>query len=225
MTWRAIPSGNGAFRRAIYLAGESAWLTVAASVLGLPVYPDGTRSLPGPATLLVALVVAALATRLSLSLPIGDQLRGKVVVATALVDAIVLGSIAAIPIGSMFDGNAILWVLPGRVGLVWVGSVLLFLVAGWRGVPAGRDVLDAETVNRSLRTSASALAVLFLVNGLTGRSINDDSGLYVTSTIVVVATGLIGLPLARLDQLARTASASEGDRLRTSREWLGMLIG
>jgi hypothetical protein len=144
-----------------------------------------------------------------------------------------LGLLAAVAVGA----GAILATRPGldwlavpaelagvpgwRASLAMIVTVLIW----WRGLAAGRAPLMMDTVEAGFRRAVIALVVLFLGNQVAPPSLAVAGETLLGLALLALATGLMGLPLARIVEMREAASRREGPALPVSGSWLAMLGG
>lgn len=205
---------------ALLLLGAFGWLNAWSAALGLWFgLAEGRPVLPLELTA-AALIVAALGTAGGLRL-IPRRVARLLIAIVGLVLAIAVGgSHLSIVIGR--PGQP--WVqVGGAPELADLAAAGLILVAWWQGIAAGRARVTIDQVEASFRTAILALVSLLLINALVPAQSTVPVSVLIVSLLIVLAAGLIGLPLARISDLnARRRS----DRpLSVSRPWLTMLIG
>ncbi len=195
---------------ALIAVGEIAWLYGWSSGLGHCV--PGTLNVPllGVAQVAGTLIAGLLAT--SLLVRTGLSLR-KVRLALACLGLAAGAALALVPNWPVAV-DALGRVIPtgGLAVLMW-----------WRGMTLGSARLGTDDVRGRFRTSVVALAALLVMDVFAKGSQALSSEALVASALVVVFTGLVGLPLANVVELGEANRSGSPGAINA--HWLGMLVG
>jgi hypothetical protein len=229
---RSVPAGVGFLRGrpvrqvqlGLMLAGEAAWLYAWSLALAYLIDPSAPY-LPLDAVQLAAvLAAAAAAARLAAFVP-SLRLARLLLALAGLMVSLALGSQA-------------LWTTAAQTGwpaawdMAWQGSlglrvgvaVLLSVIAWLRGIAAGHSRLTLDNVEGAFRLGIMALAAGLLVRAAT--PVRDAAGTasLTAAALVLLLSGLIGLPLARILDVSERPAAPDEPPLRVSGPWLAMLL-
>lgn len=194
--------------------------------LGLGAWLDPQRSGPvvGWPGVLALIVVSTLLTRRLLRSP---SKASRLALG-------VLGVLAGLAVGASVAAG-----MPGVGGWgdfwrVWetssysfrvIAAALVAVVAWWRGIVAGRSRLTLDEVVGASRNATFVLVAVFLLNALAGGANAVSIAPLVGATLVVLFASLVGIPLARVRDVATSERNAGQDTLALNRYWLGMLIG
>ncbi|MCL4535147.1 MAG: DUF4129 domain-containing protein [Bacteroidetes bacterium] len=100
----------------------------------------------------------------------------------------------------------------------------LAAVAWQRGVLLGRSRPDVATMEGSFRIGIIAICGLLALVGLAGSAIRLSSDALIPSTLVLLITGLVGMPLARIADAGSRPRHHQSPALAPSGPWLTMLL-
>ena len=206
-------------QQVLRFVGEAAWLLAWSAVLGHWLDPTAGPALP--LWLLGCLLVAGAAVAGSVSrrsaptwMPFAVSLLGVVAAVSAglLASALAAGGLDIPTLGRSSVGSR-----------VFVASCLA-LVAWWRGNRLGTNPPGLYEVEGQFRFGVLALAGLLALVAVLGAGAAPETITLVEPALVVVASGLLGVPLARI---AETSGATRADspQLAPSGPWIGTLLG
>ncbi len=208
----------------LILAGEAAWIFAWAVTLGA--WIDSTRAplLDLPALLLILLLSSSLA-RLAAGSGRGWRWLRLATVVLGLVVAIAPSIVAlglpsdlgqgAVSLNSALEGDT----LPRAL---FAGG--LSFLAWRRGVGVGRALPDLAAVDDGFRDGVIAMSSLLAFVGLAGAAAPLPSDALIPSTLVVLLSGLIGMPLARILDVSARPRHRHGPELLPGAPWLVMLL-
>ncbi len=208
----------------LVLAGEAAWLFAWSLALAYLIDPFAPYLPLDTLQLAVVLSGAAMAARLAAFMP---SLRfARLLLALAgLAVSLALGSqalwTAATHIGWPAAWDAA-W--QGSLGLRVGAAVLLSVIAWLRGIAAGRSRLSSDSVEGAFRLGIIALAAGLLVHAATPARDAASTASLTLATLVLLISGLLGLPLARILDTSERPAAPDEPPLRVSGPWLAMLL-
>ncbi|MBI3969409.1 MAG: DUF4129 domain-containing protein [Chloroflexi bacterium] len=203
------------------LSAEAGWLFAWSAA------PGGWLDPPAPVLALPALAgilaVAALATKLDRRLPSPETAQTALPLIGLLVAAgVALLTWATLPAvggrGAPVEASAP--ILDIRV----LEATALALLAWWRGLTMGGTPLTAERAEAALRLAVGALFGLFLVDLTVSARPPGSASPLVGAALVVLCSGLVGLPLARVLDLAESPRHRAEPRLGVGGHWLVMLL-
>jgi hypothetical protein len=167
-------------------------------------------------------LAAAVVTRL-----IGRASAGRLArLGIASIGLLVAVAVAGFAVGQPPWSGRGAWATMMATTLGWypTSAAALALVAWWRGIAAGRASFTVDVVESGFRGAVTGLVGLFLIALLAGSSRAVPTGSLTSLAVVVLFTGLLGMPLARI---LHAGDARHPDRpaLRISRQWLSLLLG
>lgn len=208
----------------LVLAGEAAWLYAWSLALAYLIDPSAAY-LPLDVFQLVAVLAGAVAgARLAAFMP-SLHLARLLLALAGLVVSLVLGS-QALWTAAAQTGWPVAWEMAwqGSLGLRVGAAVLLSVIAWLRGIAAGRSRLGLDSVESAFRLGIMALAAGLLVHA--AAPVRDAAGTagLTTAALVLLISGLIGLPLARILDTSQRPASPEEPPLRVSGPWLAMLL-
>jgi hypothetical protein len=207
---------------ALYLTGDVAWIFAWSVAIGAWIdAAEGAPPLQIEAIAGIALA-AALVTRLV------PRVSNERVVRLAVAG---LGLFAALAVAGLAvgqppwsgDGGWARLVATPR-GWYPASTAALALIAWWRGIAAGRASFTVDVVASGFRGAVTGLVGLFLIALLAGSTSAVPAGPLTSLAVVVLFTGLLGMPLARILH-AGNAGHPGSAPLRVSRQWLSLLLG
>lgn len=206
---------------ALVVAGEAIWLLAWSQIAG------GWLTSTGGASLLpVWAVIALLAGSVLASRLLGQRRTMRGVRLGLALLGLVLALAAGLQAGMASGVDwavAWRWIAAAELPFRPVATAILALLAWWRGLVAGQALLSLDEVEVAFRRGVGALAVLAVVNALMPAGAAAPAGPLVWAALGVLATGLLGLPLARLLDLRATVARAGGPVVRLDRHWLGLL--
>jgi uncharacterized protein DUF4129 len=218
------PDGLRQVQVGLALALEAGWLFAWSAAIGAIDAAD-PRPLIGPAALLGLLVTANLVTRLIARLRRGAALARLALALLGLLLALLLGANALL--GASWPANwPGLWLLvrTSEYGLRAFIVVGLALLVWWRGLLVGRANPSLDTAEGGLRLASGALALLFLLQVFAPR--NDQVLARLGGAVLLaLASGLLGLPLAAVQDQHQRARYAGAPRPAIGGPWLGLLLG
>jgi hypothetical protein len=218
---RAGRDPAGWLQLALVVAGEAIWLLAWSQVAGSWLMLSGGAPLL-PAWAIAALLIGAVAgSRL-----LGQRrtTRGARLGLAALGVALALAAGLAAGMTSDIDwGIAWRWVAAAELPFRPAATAALALLAWWRGLVIGQALLSLDEVEAAFRRDVGALLVLAIVNVFMPAGIAAPAGTLIGPALGVLATGLLGLPLARLLDLRAAVARAGGPAMRLDRHWLGLL--
>lgn len=224
----SILSSNISLRwlqRALFVTGDVGWLLAWSVALGVWLSsPDGAPILDLP-TITAVTLAAMVLTRVAIGRqPVRFFRLGVGTTGLLVALAIADGVVGKAPWAS--DGGAA-WASAAGSTLGWriLAAVTLAVAAWWRGIVAGRSSLTVDTVESGFRGAIGALVGLFLIAVLTGSSNTLPAATLIWLAMVVLFAGLLGMPLARILQVATTGRQNGEIPLRISRQWVFLLLG
>ena len=100
----------------------------------------------------------------------------------------------------------------------------LALVAWWRGSRLGANRPSVDEVEGQFRFGVLAVAGLLALIAILGAGAAPEAATLVEPALALVASGLLGVPLARIADVSG-ASRADSPRLAPSGPWLGTLLG
>jgi hypothetical protein len=206
----------------LYLVGNVAWIFAWSVMIGG--WIDASSAVPPlPIGAIAGIgLTAAVVTRLVGRASAGRLARLSVAGFGLLVALAVAGITAGQPLWPGYGAWA--RILATTLGWYPVGAAALALVAWWRGIAAGRASFTVDVVESGFRGAVTGLVGLFLIALLAGSSRAVPTGSLTSLAVVVLFTGLLGMPLARILHTGDTRHPDQPP-LRISRQWLSLLIG
>jgi uncharacterized protein DUF4129 len=206
-------------QQTLRLVGEAAWLLAWSAVLGYWLDPTVGPALPLWLVCGVLLLAAALSNAVSRRatvgyLPIAVSFLGVAVSVGAglLVAALADGKLDLRALGSTVTGSR-----------AFVAGCLA-LVAWWRGSRLGANRPSLYEVEGQFRFGVLAAAGLLALIAVLGTGAAPDPATLVEPALALVASGLLGVPLARISEVSAERRA-DSPRLEPSGPWLGTLLG
>jgi hypothetical protein len=209
----------------LVLGGEASWLFAWSVGLG-----DWLGAAAGPLLEplpLVGLLVAATAATRLVSARLADRRLARLALGLLGLGLALLVSAAGGGIDPTADPSAT-WTRLRYTsdGARAVAALALGLLAWWRGIVAGRARPAPDTVEAALRVAVAGLAALLLLRSFAPPPASERSAIALLgSALLVLTSGLLGLPLANVVDLGRARAAGADSTPRISRYWLGMLVG
>ena len=210
---------------AILLAGETAWIW--GWVLTVGSWIGGSRRplLPLPVLLALLLVPAVLARLASTK---SNSRRRLALGATVLlgVVAVVVAAVAQLPLesGIPADFSALNGWLDGeQAGRAFLAGGAAGL-AWRRGLGLGRSASDVSTVDECFGMGIVAFASLLALVGVSSGATGVSSDALIPPTAVMLVSGLIAMPLARITEVSSRPRNQHGPGLTMGGPWLVMLL-
>lgn len=208
----------------LLLASEAAWVYGWLLITGLWL-GSGRSSVLDFAIVAATLAGAAVSARLAIAI------RGRDRSTAAILALLGLAVTCLIALGELPRPNGwgdwrLLWTqlqgdgVPARS--VWAACVALFL--WWRGLSIGGSRPTQSDVEDDFRLGIMALAALFVAVALAGVSAHPISGQLVLMTILLISSGLVGMPLSRIVDESRSQRRRDEAPLSPGTAWLGMLL-
>jgi hypothetical protein len=208
---------------ALYLAGDVAWIYAWSVTMGA--WIDGSDGAPPLELGRIVLLglTAAILSRLATTRAAPRPAR-LAIAALGLLVALAIGS-AAVGLRPLAADST--WAVLAETTLGWraFAAIALALLAWWRGIAAGRSSFTVDAVESGFRGGVSALIALFLIALIAGSAYLASPGTLILLAMVVLFTGLLGMPLARILHLGGTTSDPASPPLQVGRQWLGLLLG
>ncbi|HEX9015120.1 MAG TPA: DUF4129 domain-containing protein [Chloroflexota bacterium] len=217
-------AGLGLVQDLLLLAGEAAWIYGWVLTVGAWIGGSGVPLLPLPILLLLlgaSLVLARLASGR------GDVRRGASVAAVAVgIVAVLFFAAGQLPPSATSLASAAAWnrllstdagaraFLSGAAaGLVW-----------WRGIGLGRVRPDVPSVEMRFRAGLVAISTLLALVGVSGGATRIAADALIVPTAVVLISGLVSMPLARIAEVSSHPRHRHGPGLAPGGPWLVMLF-
>jgi len=211
-------------QRVLFLAVGLGWLTALSLGLGAWLDPGRTGPVVPPLVLVVVAAVATIGTGRVLRRPTLPA-RLAVAIVGLLIGLAVGASVAA------SSSSATTWADFWRIwmatsfGFRVIAAGLVAVLAWWRGIVTARSSLNLDDVMGASRNATLVLVVVFLLNALAGATNAVPVAPLVATTLVVLFASLVGIPLARVRDVATSERNAEQDALGVNRYWLGTLLG
>jgi len=211
----------------LLLAGEVAWIYAWAIAVGAW---SGGSTLVGLPALLLLMLVAVVVSRLVAS---G---RWRAAAARGLAVLLGLAAVALIVLAELklpqtWNQDLAAWNrwLEGQNSGRAVLAGGLAAVAWQRGVALGRSRAGVAGVEESFRIGTIAICSLLALVGLAGSAAHLSSDALIPSTLVLLITGLVGMPLARIGDAGSRPRHRHGPTLAPATltpggPWLAMLL-
>ncbi|HUX85462.1 MAG TPA: DUF4129 domain-containing protein [Chloroflexota bacterium] len=209
----------------LYLAGEAGWLMAWNEELGKWLGPSPGSALLGLGELAGILLLGAIATRLLLS-RLGRPRFGPILLALlGVAVSLIVATLDAGPLLSLGSWGSF-WAAwdSSPYGLRMVVAALLAVVAWWRGIAAARERISGDVAVEGFRLGVLLLASALVINLLVPAAAQISEDAFITPLLVVLFTGLFGLPLAQILDLSEGRARGAGTSLRINRQWLVMLF-
>jgi hypothetical protein len=204
---------------------EAGWLFAWSAVLGDALAAGEATPLIGLPVLAALLVAATMATRLAASRA-GEDGRARLAVSIlGVMVALWLGATALLGAGWPTEWAAF-WhlVRSSGNGLRAIITSGLTLLVWWRGIVAGRARPSLDTAEGALRLAFGALALLFVLQVFVPRDPEVQASL-IGAVLLVVSTGLLGLPLAAVQDQRERARYAGSPSPEIDGSWFGLLFG
>lgn len=204
---------------------EAGWLFAWSAVLGDALAAEHATPLIGLPLLAALLVAATLATRLAASRA-DEAGRARLAVSSlGVFVALWLGATALFGAGWPTDWPTVWQLLRGSgSGLRAIVTSGLTLLIWWRGIVAGRARPSLDTAEGGLRLAIGALALLFVLQVFAPRDPQVLASL-AGAVLLVVSTGLLGLPLAAVQDQRERARYAGSPSPEIDGSWFGLLFG
>lgn len=208
----------------LVLAGEAAWLFAWSLALAYLIDPSAPQLPLDAFQLALAVAGAATAARLATFVP-SLRLARLLLAQAGLAVSLVLGG-QALWTAAAQSAWSVAWdaAWQGSLGLRAGAAVLLSVIAWLRGIAAGRSRLSLDSVEGAFRLGIIALAAGLLVYAATPARDAASAASLTAAALVLLISGLIGLPLARILDTSERPSAPDEPPLRVSGPWLAMLL-
>ena len=221
--WR--PGSPRLAQLALSLAGEAGWLVAWNEELGKWLGPSPGPPLLGLGELAGVLLVGAVATRLVLG-RIGTPRLGAIVL--ALLGVALSLTVATRDVWQLthLGSWSSFWAAwdSSPYGLRMVVAALLAVVAWWRGIATARERISRDVAVEGFRFGVLLLASALVMNLLVPATAQVPEEAFIAPLLVVLFTGLLGLPLAQILDLSEGRARGAGTALRINRQWLVMLF-
>lgn len=224
----ARPFQSGALLRrtqlALFLVVSLGWLAALSLGLGAWLDPERSGLIVGPVILLALVVISTVLTQRLVRLP-GRWPPVALGVAGLIAGLAVGASVAsAMPGVSTWADFWREWAT-STYSIHVVGAAVVAVIAWWRGIVAGRSGLTLDEVIGASRGATFVLVGIFLLNALAGNVNAAPVAPLVGATLVVLFASLVGIPLARVRDVAASQRNAGQETLALNRYWLGMLLG
>lgn len=103
------------------------------------------------------------------------------------------------------------------------GAFAIFL--WWRATGLGRSPMSLSLVEDEFAAGTLAMTTLLVIVALAGAVSPFPAEPLLLGTFIVVSTGLVGMPLARVVDVSRDQGSSDGAALKLGGPWLILLLG
>ena len=204
---------------------EAGWLFAWSAVLGDALAAGDAAPLIGLPVLAALLVTATVATRLAASRSAESGRTRLAVSILGMVVALWLGAAALFNAGWPTDWTTVWQLVRGSgSGLRAVVTSGLTLLVWWRGIVAGRARPSLDTAEGGLRLATAALTLLFVLQVFAPRDPEVLASL-AGAVLLVVSTGLLGLPLAAVQDQRERARYAGAPSPEIDGSWFGLLFG
>lgn len=206
----------------LLLVGEVAWIYAWAVATGAWSGNGTVVALPALSLLLLAALAMTRA---------GTSGRWHAIAVRGLVVGLGVAAVALVALTELNPAGT--WTLdPSAWGRWFSGPNLgravlaggLAGVAWQRGVVLGRSRPGTAVVEGSFRIGTIAIGSLLALVGVAGRAAHLSSDALIPSTLVLLITGLVGMPLARIADTGSQPRHRHGSALAPSGPWLTMLL-
>ncbi len=204
---------------------ELGWLFASSAVLGSALAAEDAAPLLGLPVLAVLLIAATMATHLAAA---RDDETGRARLAVSLLGLIIalwLGAFVLLGARWPADWTAVVQLVRSNGnGLRALETCGLALLAWWRGIVAGRARPSLDTAEGGLRLASGVLILLFLMQVFAPRDPRVLANL-AEAVLLVISTGLLGLPLAAVQDQRERARFAGAPVAGIDRSWVGLLFG
>lgn len=206
----------------LLIGSEIAWTYSWSATLGLWVLRTGNVALDLP-WLVAVLILGVVACRVSAS----AKKTGLARLAMATMAGGTLLGVALARLSPQGLGGGLLtaiWMslqVDGGVGVLAAIGFAAFL--WWRAMALGRSPMSLSLVEEGFQAGIVGVTTLLVFVALAGAASPLPTGLMARSTFLVLVAGLIGMPLARVVDVARREH-SEGTAIRVAGPWLAVLL-
>ena len=206
-------------QQVLRFVGEAAWLYAWSAVLGYWLDPRAGPALPlwllGCLLVVGAAVAGAVSRRSAAAwMPFAVSLLGVAasVGAGLLASTLASGGLDFATLGRSTAGSRVL-----------VASCLA-LVTWWRGNRLGTNPPSLYEIEGQFRFGVLAIAGLLALVAVLGAGAAPEAITLVEPALALVASGLLGVPLARIAEISG-ATRADSHQLAPSGPWLGTLLG
>lgn len=217
-------NGLTAVQYLLILTSECAWTYGWVLVLGSLMVDVGRPFLP-LSTVIAVLALALIAARLVTLAP-RDRRWPRVAPALLGLALACLVALGQLPESSQWSRWGDLWQQWQRAGLIARATVAVMLVLflWWRGLSIGRSSPTQSDVEDDFRIGIFATAALLVSVALAGERATALAPPLILFTALMLASGLVGMPLARVIDEGKQQRHREGAGAAPGIPWLAMLL-